>query len=1167
MYSKINSLAPKTDIDIKAYREIIDNTLNELEYENSSKLKNKNIAISGGYGTGKSSIIKTYFKDKNEIIYVSLGSYIEKNNSPNLEVTKEETNKYINTKDIPNEITTKIINKNINTDDSIEISILQQILYSVRPKHVPFSRFNRIDKFNSKGTEIAFTLIMSLIFAPLLIMLNIFLANKNMSFELHGIFLLVVIILLYFLIHHLLKNKISIKKINFSRIELGSDVVDESILNKYVDELIHFFLYNNKSIIVFEDLDRLSNSNIIFSKLKEINTILNTSINNKTIQFIYATSDTIFEDSETRTKFFDAIIPVVPITGGLSFEIFFQEISKNLKIDKEVIKSISKHINYARIALDIVNEYKVYYNKYLNEVNKIDEVNVLSNEDKTQLIYLITYKVLFPSKFNELINREGVLFDFYDLLFTSNIEINRQNEYNKKLENFQIKFSKNEKIYHKFIDAIKTKFNELNRGYSSSDDRYTRLYIDDVDCTNDLVTEKMSYDEVSKKIFNSDNLLFKNKYGEVENIKTYLGYRDSYDCYINNQSLKKSIEEIEKKDKLRKPSQLLDEYINDKNISLHSFNSFELEMIKLDVIKDNYPQLLISNTWDDISYADYQFICKIRGKQYDCYNYEFKDINKVIDKLSESDFLYDNICSKNIFNALINNNNANNYLEIFFSNINNYKFEFLIKYLSENNDNILKKYPLYLNNIWNYFENSSLCDDNIPYIIYLTILYIEPSLLQKDSYFYTCFYAYKESYNILEDNFDLIKDKLKLFEVDFNDEEEFDLNNKKLLNYIYDNNMFKYNYYLITFIIKLKKIKISSSNFIETIYNNKGRIPNIYNYIFKDLDISINKLKGYLYELKDSEKVILEILNNYNLSNDSVNLIINNELNKIKKASNIPLKYLKKYIEQDKIVSNWSNILYLFKIENELLEDKNIIDNYAIKLISDNIDELVKCKFNKQMILTDYLIMSSNYNDINILSKLIDNGFIYTNDLAILKVIYSINGLSDNTFKILLNNSFKLFKNQDIFEDMNSNILIDLIKNIDNKQDALNYVLKYKEYDIFTKEVKIEIYNLIKDYKLHIPKEIILDIIDILDNEKDKIKLVVMYNDKIDINDQLLVKIGDKSTLIIYKESVSFSNNEDNIKYLNILIKLGYISHYDKNRNILTVRYKKYNKKYNKIIK
>ena len=1163
MYSKINSLAPKTDINIKAYREIIDNTLNELEYENSSKLKNKNIAFSGGYGTGKSSIIKTYFKDKNEVIYVSLGSYIEKNNCPNFEVTKEKTNKYINTKDskdIPNEITTKIVNKSVNSDDSIEISILQQILYSVRPKHVPFSRFNRIDKFNSKRKEIVFTLIISLILAPILILLNIFLSKKNMTIEFYYIYLLIIIILLCFFINHLLKNKLSIKKVNFSQIELGSGNIDESILNKYVDELIHFFLYNNKSIIIFEDLDRLSNSNIIFSKLKEINTILNASIDKKTIQFIYATSDTIFEDSETRTKFFDAIIPVVPVTGGLSFENFFQEISKILKIDKEVIKSISKHINYARVAIDIVNEYKVYYNKYLNEVNKIDEVNVLSNEDKTQLIYLITYKVLYPSKFNKLMNREGILFEFCDFLFTPNHEISRLNEDNKKLEEYKIKYNNNKEKYYKFIDELKNKFIQLNQKYTPTNDRYTRLYINDEDSTNDLITDNIPYNEVAKKIFDFDNILFKNKYGEVENVKTYMGYRDSYQSYQNSLMLMKSIKKIEKQDKLRKPSQLLDEYIYDKNISLDSFNLFELEMIRLDIIKDNYPQLLISNTWDDISYADYQFINKIKGKQYDCYNYEFKDINKVLDKLSESDFLYDNICSKNIFNALINNNNANIYLDIFFCNINNYKFQFIIKYLLEKKENIIKKYPVYLNNIWKYFENSSLCENNIPYIVYLTILYIEASLLQKDSYFYDCFYAYTKSYNVLEFNFELIKDKLKLFNVEFNDEQEFNQKNKKLLKYIYDNNMFKYNYYLIISIIKFKKIKISSSNFIEVIYNNKNKISNIYNYIFKDLDNSINKLKGYLYELKDSEKVILEILNNYNLSNDSANIIIDNELNKIKKANNIPLKYLKKYIEQNKIVSNWSNILYLFKIENELVEDKNIIDNYAIKLISDNIDELIKCKFNKQIILTDYLIMSSNYNDINILSKLIDNSFIYTNDLAILKVFYSINGLSDNTFKILLNNSFKLFKNQDIFEDMNSNILIDLIKNIDNKQDALDYVLKYKEYDIFTKEVKIEIYNLIKDYKLHIPKEIILDIIDILDNEKDKIKLVVIYNDKLDINNQLLIKMGDKSISILYNESVSFSNNDDNIQYLNILRKLGYISHYDKNRNNLIVRYKKYKK-------
>ena len=111
--------------DMDVYGPIITQLLDEKEYEKEAPTnkyisnKNKNIAITGGFGSGKSSIINTYFKDNKNVIYVSLGSYIETSNN----ISK---------------------NKKISDMDRIETSILQQIIYSVRPSKVPLSRINRI---------------------------------------------------------------------------------------------------------------------------------------------------------------------------------------------------------------------------------------------------------------------------------------------------------------------------------------------------------------------------------------------------------------------------------------------------------------------------------------------------------------------------------------------------------------------------------------------------------------------------------------------------------------------------------------------------------------------------------------------------------------------------------------------------------------------------------------------------------------------------------------------------------------------------------------------------------------------------------------------------------------------------------------------------------------
>ena len=70
-YQDFINLSPTSDAtDIGEYSEILDYSLNNKDIQN--------IAVFGNYGAGKSSFLKTYFKDKNNYINITLGTYGKK---------------------------------------------------------------------------------------------------------------------------------------------------------------------------------------------------------------------------------------------------------------------------------------------------------------------------------------------------------------------------------------------------------------------------------------------------------------------------------------------------------------------------------------------------------------------------------------------------------------------------------------------------------------------------------------------------------------------------------------------------------------------------------------------------------------------------------------------------------------------------------------------------------------------------------------------------------------------------------------------------------------------------------------------------------------------------------------------------------------------------------
>ncbi len=381
--TNFSSLSPLTDIkDTKSAT-----YFNALDYALSDS-NIHNIAITGTYGAGKSSVIDSYFKNlnKDKLLKISLATFfIKKEDSDS---TKEE----------------KI--------SKIEKSILQQIFYRKRASFFHFSRFKRIKAFGPiKIILFEICLIATFLFLILLFNPGLFDKFINLSFKYSKeeelkdfvtsylkIFGLVGFAIIgFFITRFCLKFRLT--KFTFQKMEFGLDEIkDESLLNKYIDELLYFFEITSYDTVVFEDLDRFNEPEIFFH-LRELNTIINNYERirkKKKVVFIYALKDELFDDVD-RAKFFEFIVPIVPVIDTHNSKIIMLEkqnqIQSFAKVDPVFINQVSNYIKDMRLLLNCINEFQIY-----------DEV--IESSNKTKLFALILYKNFYPKDFAELNNEK-----------------------------------------------------------------------------------------------------------------------------------------------------------------------------------------------------------------------------------------------------------------------------------------------------------------------------------------------------------------------------------------------------------------------------------------------------------------------------------------------------------------------------------------------------------------------------------------------------------------------------------------------------------------------------------------------------------------------------------------------------------------------------------------
>ena len=137
------------------------------------------------------------------------------------------------------------------------------------------------------------------------------------------------------------------------------------------------------------------------------------------IMFFYVISDEVFSEKNIdpannsknisateKTKFFDVIIPIIPIVNNTnSFDYLKSRLLDDLAItDKNDFETflyqVSIFIDDFRVLKNIVNEFKIY-----KEINK-DNIDI----DYKRLLALIIYKTLNSRDFNDLVKSKGELY-------------------------------------------------------------------------------------------------------------------------------------------------------------------------------------------------------------------------------------------------------------------------------------------------------------------------------------------------------------------------------------------------------------------------------------------------------------------------------------------------------------------------------------------------------------------------------------------------------------------------------------------------------------------------------------------------------------------------------------------------------------------------------------
>ena len=643
---KFQKLTPTDDVNMEGYEQSLDYVFDP------SNTDIKNVALTGVYGSGKSSVMLTYEKDHPEkkFLHVTLAHI-------NGADGEDDENNYA---------------------VRIEEKIINQLIQQIDPKNVPESGF-KLTRTIGFWVKAWWTFRILVLIASFWYFSSWDILHKSKGNSIgewmtsYGVTVAIVVMtlldvgLLIYSFISLFITKKKIKTISFANGSIDFDDNEDnkkSYFDQHLDEILYLLVHSKADAIVFEDIDRFKDVDLkVLEHLRELCTLANNRLSctdkqQSILRFFYLISDDIFLQNKERTKFFDYMLPIIPVVDASNsyskFKEYLQASSDYDEINDRFLRGLSLFIDDLRTVKNIVNEYQIYSSKLVSTISK-----------PNCLLALIAYKNILPKDFSELQLKRGAIYTILES--KDKLAALCQESINSEIKELEEKLEmvRKEHLYSvQELDLIKA-------------DRYTNKYNKKYqDCTYEEW-----YNNVYSKRFEVLNIKEKDSERKLNNQITELRKKLSY---INNKHLSELITSDNEDDVfgiIKLDNKIKDCREKEKNEELVKNKNFIVFLIRNGYIDETiYRDCMTLFYENGISLKDKEFLIGINTHEGKEFNYKLDSIEQVIQNLTPDDFLQVESRNHGLIDYILKNNMKSCIEKFVFQLQEKYDYEYISKY-------------------------------------------------------------------------------------------------------------------------------------------------------------------------------------------------------------------------------------------------------------------------------------------------------------------------------------------------------------------------------------------------------------------------------------------------------------------------------------------------------
>ena len=837
-------LTPTDTVKMEVYEEAF-----KYIFENADI---RNVAIAGPYSAGKSSLLESYKKKHNnkKFLHISLAHFEDTSGQNDRDNVKD-------------------------TETVLEGKILNQLIQQIKVENIPQTNF-RVKRTVNNAKSAAFSL-GTVIFLMSILHLKYFKAWSGWiasltdscfktllqkaanpySLIFSGILATVILGLGVYQIIKTQKNKNIFRKLSVqgNEIEIFGEE-DNSYFDKYLNEVLYLFENAGVDVIVFEDLDRFDN-NKIFERLREINILSNIRRQNhnekkpvEPLRFFYLLRDDIFVNKD-RTKFFDFILPVVPVLDSSNA---YDQIKEHFetggiftKFNDKFLRGLSLYIDDMRVLKNIYNEFMVYYNK-LNTI----ELN------PNKMLAMVTYKNIFPRDFSDLQLNQGFVYE----LFNRKDEFIAQ-EKKKCEERIESKKARISYVKEEMLESILELDDVKNVKHERIPPRYNNYA---------QYTQKMQeYNEWVEKEYPLRKRAIEDKEkNRLHILEDELSLLQEESRIMDNKMLHEIItrENIDEIFRITSQNEVgtVNEY---KEIKSSEYFALLKYLIRYGYIDESYNDYMTFFYENSLTKGDKMFLRSVTDKIAKPFSYSIDNVSLVMENLDIYDFEQEETLNFDLFEYLLTNKSKQNILLCFIKQLRKgEKFQFISEFFET--DRKKEIMVVMINNQWPSFFKEVVSGQKMPvkqireYSI-ATLLYTKEADLSdvNDSNCLTDYISSQQNYLAIENpNVEKLCDVMKLLQVFFK-HLDYQVSNRELFNAVYQNSLYEINIDNIRLMLEteyhIEDTDNVSKHYISSIYSQPEQ-P-LYRYMQESADLFMESIldspvDGFMDNSNDAVQII-----------------------------------------------------------------------------------------------------------------------------------------------------------------------------------------------------------------------------------------------------------------------------------------------------------------------